>query len=136
MADGKPSVFMINSRTLPEPLDSEPACWVTVYFHEKMAETHWDEDLAQYVLMEIQSGRAEIGHKSRHGLSCKCISLPVTGVSLHRKAEVYKRAAYIAQGWHQRILAKQVQLDRQRIFFKSGVSVVAPPKILEEGALF
>ncbi|CAI7589443.1 unnamed protein product [Penicillium bialowiezense] len=112
MANGKPSVFMINSRTLPEPLDPEPSCWVTVYFHDEMAETHWDEDLVE------------------------CISLPVTGVSLRRDSDVFKRAAYIAQGWYERILTKQVQLDRERIFFKCGGSLVAPPKILEDGEPF
>lgn len=136
MANGKPSVFMINSRTLPEPLDPEPSCWVTVYFHDEMAETHWDEDLVEYVLLELQNGRGEISHRSKHGLSCRCISLPVTGVSLRRDSDVFKRAAYIAQGWYERILTKQVQLDRERIFFKCGGSLVAPPKILEDGEPF
>lgn len=132
MSGIQPSVFMIGQRTLPDPVNNDPVCWVTIFFDERMAETHWDEDLLEYVLLELQRGRGRIGHRSHHRLGCKCISLPVTGVSLHDKDEVRKTAANITRGWLQRVHANQVRLDRDRIFFRLGGVPPGPPRVLEE----
>jgi hypothetical protein len=114
---------MTGQRHLPEPGDQDPVCWVTVVFDQQMVETHWDEDLVEYVLLEIQDGRGSIGPKSRHSLGCKCISLPVTGVSRHDKDEIRMNAKIIAKGWLERVRSKQVRLDRDRIFFMPGVKL-------------
>lgn len=127
---------MVGPRTLPDPADSEPAYWATVYFDPRMVETHWDEDLIGFVILELQNGRGHIGHRSRHRLGCRCISLPVTGVSSRNKLEVRERAIYIARGWLQRILANQVRLDRQRIFFKPGGTHPGPPDVIQDGGYF
>ena len=120
--NSRPGIFMIDRRHLPEPANQDPVCWVTVFFDERMVETHWDEDLVEFVLLEIQHGRGRIGRKSQHGLGCKCISLPITGVSRHDKIEVKKNAENIAKGWLERVRSQKVRLDRDRIFFKPGVA--------------
>ncbi|KAJ5856372.1 uncharacterized protein N7529_010316 [Penicillium soppii] len=112
----------MGQRHLPEPVDSDPACWVTVRFDERMVETHWDEDLVEFALLELQHGRGHIGHKSHHRLGCMCISLPITGVSPHDIPEIIKNAKSIAEGWLLRVRDKRVRLDRDRIFFKPGVA--------------
>lgn len=123
MQSSRPGIFMTGQRHLPEPGDQDPVCWVTVVFDQRMVETHWDEDLVEYVLLEIQDGRGLIGPKSRHGLGCKCISLPVTGVSRHDKDEIRINAQNIAKGWLERVRSKQVRLDRDRMFFRPGVKL-------------
>jgi hypothetical protein len=111
---------MNGQRHLPEPRDQDPVCWVTVFFDPRMVETHWDEDLVEYVLLEIQDGRGVVGHKSRHGLGCCCISLPVTAASRRDRDEIMTNAQNIAKGWLERVRSKQVRLDRDRIFFRPG----------------
>lgn len=126
---------MDGARTLPDPLNDEPECWVTVDFDRRMAVTHWDEDLLKYYIRVVQTGGGEIGFRSRLGIACKCLSLPITGVPIVDGIDVRRRAVRIAEGWCQRVLAKQVWIDRERIFFRRG-KPTSPPEVLEEGGLF
>ncbi|KAJ5494728.1 Cwf15/Cwc15 cell cycle control protein [Penicillium fimorum] len=95
--------------------------WVTVELPSSLYHTHTDELILEYVILEIQSGRAAIHRVAQHAFRYECISLPIDDLPAsyspaEARHEIMAQAEMLAEYWLIQVRAGKASLDRERIF--------------------
>ncbi|KAJ5359924.1 Cwf15/Cwc15 cell cycle control protein [Penicillium concentricum] len=95
--------------------------WVTVELPSSLNDTHTDQLILEYVILEIQSGHATIHRVAQHAFRYECISFPLDDLPdsyspEEARAEIMTQAEMLATYWLMQVNTGKASLDRARIF--------------------
>ncbi|KAJ5827714.1 Cwf15/Cwc15 cell cycle control protein [Penicillium robsamsonii] len=95
--------------------------WVTVELPSSLYHTHTDQLILEYVILEIQNGRAAIHRVAQHAFRYECISFPLDDLPAsydlaEARDEIMAQAEMLAEYWLIQVCSGKASLDRGRIF--------------------